>query len=74
MTYVSTDVAQHLCQLDENLFRHLEVTATSGPYRVSEGILPVRAVGDRTIERRDRSEYPSTTWANDWTRRPGSPA
>ncbi|MER6672948.1 TerD family protein [Streptomyces sp. NPDC000983] len=52
VTYASTGGIQHLYQLDENLFPAVKVTATSGPYRVSEGILQVRALGEWVIEKR----------------------
>ncbi|MEU9591228.1 TerD family protein [Streptomyces sp. NPDC048193] len=52
VTYVSTDGLQHLYQLDENLFPRRKVTATSGPYHISEGIYHVRAIGDWVIEKR----------------------
>ncbi|MFG2356138.1 hypothetical protein [Streptomyces sp. NPDC048521] len=50
VSFVSTALIQHLFQLDENLFPRHKVTASSGPYRVSQGILHVRAIGEWTIE------------------------
>ncbi|MFD7343339.1 TerD family protein [Streptomyces pharetrae] len=50
VSYGSNCGDPRLCQLDENLFPWREVTATSGPYVVSEGILHVRALGDWTLE------------------------
>ncbi|MET8829929.1 TerD family protein [Streptomyces sp. NPDC004610] len=56
IVFASTSGLQHLYQLDENLFPARKVTGSSDPYRVSEGFLQVRALGEWTIELRGRQE------------------
>ncbi|MEU9338234.1 TerD family protein [Streptomyces sp. NPDC048290] len=54
IVFASTSGLQHLYQLDENLFPAHKVTGSSDPYRVSEGFLHVRALGEWTIDLRGR--------------------
>ncbi|MDT7842294.1 TerD family protein [Streptomyces justiciae] len=42
----------HVFELDENLFPHRKLTASSGPYRISNSILHVRCLGEWTLELR----------------------
>ncbi|NUS26636.1 MAG: hypothetical protein HOV92_20740, partial [Streptomyces sp.] len=42
----------HVFELDENLFPHRKLTASSGPYRISGSILHVRCLGEWTLELR----------------------
>lgn len=42
----------HLYELDENLFPQHTITGSSGPHRISSGILHVRALGEWVIELR----------------------
>ncbi|OPG08354.1 hypothetical protein B1R27_10245 [Streptomyces sp. GKU 895] len=42
----------HVFELDENLFPHRKLTASSGPYRISNAILHVRCLGEWTLELR----------------------
>ncbi|MCX4974454.1 TerD family protein [Streptomyces sp. NBC_00620] len=42
----------HVFELDENLFPHRHITASSGPYRISSSFLHVRSLGEWTIELR----------------------
>ncbi|MES5821069.1 TerD family protein [Streptomyces sp. RG80] len=42
----------HVFELDENLFPHRKLTASSGPHRVSGSILHVRSLGEWTLELR----------------------
>ncbi|WP_097274061.1 TerD family protein [Streptomyces sp. TLI_55] len=42
----------HVFELDENLFPHRKLTASSGPYRISDSILHVRCLGEWTLELR----------------------
>jgi tellurite resistance protein TerA len=43
----------HVFELDENLFPHRKLTASSGPYRISSAFLHVRSLGEWTLELRD---------------------
>ncbi|PWI20810.1 hypothetical protein DI272_32760 [Streptomyces sp. Act143] len=42
----------HVFELDENLFPHRKLTASSGPHRISGSILHVRSLGEWTLELR----------------------
>ncbi|MDQ0601695.1 hypothetical protein QF037_006040 [Streptomyces canus] len=42
----------HVFELDENLFPHRKLTASSGPHRVSGTFLHVRSLGGWTLELR----------------------
>ncbi|MEU6376561.1 TerD family protein [Streptomyces sp. NPDC046909] len=42
----------HVFELDENLFPHRKLTASSGPYRISASILHIRCLGEWTMELR----------------------
>lgn len=42
----------HVFELDENLFPHRKLTASSGPHRVSSTFLHVRSLGEWTLELR----------------------
>ncbi|KUN29028.1 hypothetical protein AQJ23_08985 [Streptomyces antibioticus] len=42
----------HVFELDENLFPHRKLTASSGPHRISNSLLHVRCLGEWTLELR----------------------
>ncbi|MFQ6146017.1 TerD family protein [Streptomyces seoulensis] len=43
----------HVFELDENLFPHRQLTASSGPHRISRSLLQVRSLGEWVLELRD---------------------
>lgn len=51
LVIVGTDMI-HVFELDENLFPHRKLTASSGPHRVSSTFLHVRSLGTWTLELR----------------------
>lgn len=51
LVIVGTDLI-HVFELDENLFPHRKLTASSGPHRISSTFLHVRSLGTWTLELR----------------------